>query len=99
MTLKTLWRRHVEWRFARNKARAIVVATVQCTRCKRMVEDEAFKYCATCRTKAARSAVALARRRKRAGRCPKCGHPNDADTVVCDPCLALQRDQYEARRQ
>ena len=43
---------HVAWRFARNKARAIVVAAVPCTRCKHVVEDEAFKYCMACRARA-----------------------------------------------
>ena len=68
-----------------------------CTRCKKAVEDVAFKYCVTCRAMATKNAKKRARRYKREGRCPKCGGARGVETVVCSACLAQGRATYRAR--
>ena len=107
MTLKTLWRRHVAWRFRAQPpaseancttCRISSEANPPCTKCRKPVEDVAFKYCRACRAMATKSSKKRARRHKREGRCPKCGGPRGMETIVCSACLAQGRATYHNRK-
>ena len=108
MTLKTLWRRHVAWRFCRTsayerKARATVVLREAprdgsaCVKCHRPRDDERFKHCQRCRTRASLNQGKRRKRLARKGACVKCGRDRDSDHIVCTACRARERDRYHAR--
>ena len=106
MTILANLAKHVTWRFARRAPTAMDAGApaaplndgVGCTRCKKPVEDAAFKYCRACRAQANKSAKKRARKHKREGCCPKCGGPRGVETVVCSACLAKGRATYHNRK-
>ena len=105
MTLKTLWRRHVAWRFSRRAPTptaagapdAPVSDGVGCVRCGKPRDDRQLKHCHRCRTRASLNQTKRRKMLVRHAKCPKCGKPRDDDFTVCSGCRARERRRYYAR--
>ena len=111
MTLKTLWRRHVEWRLVTtDKARRMwltintmrrlndALAAGICTKCRGPRDDARFKTCTPCREIKAAQARASSKRRVKLGWCSRCPNPLDRDGVLCGTCVDKQRKRTHKER-
>ena len=112
MTLKTLWRRHVAWRFMPPRlAQAHLVrlrsrdenekamAKGLCPGCRTVSPRGGRRYCHACRAKRRQQDHARVARLKAEGSCTKCAKPNDRQGSECSTCVGKMRGRQRAMRE
>ena len=111
MTLKTLWRRHVEWRLYETEAahrffdrkrnherRDAGIEAGLCPGCSIRPVQEGYARCRKCRRVGQRSKRKRDAMRLDAGQCIRCGNPRQDLTLKhCLACLAKAAKGREGR--
>ena len=107
------WGQHVAWRFRSTRRAALKLfhlgrridleGAAACTRCAQPVDDTRFKLCGKCREYARKWALPNGRKKAAAwvaaGRCSKCGKPNEdaGEYRMCRPCRESGRKRDKRR--